>query len=257
MIASDRSSSSSSLPPSSLPSSTPSSAESGGAGSSRREAKPAGVSDRKRAANRANAARSTGPRTAAGKRRASLNAVRHGLWAEASILPGEPAAELAALATEFELDYGGGGAVERALAARVVAVAWKLRRLARAEETMAFDHLVRAERARNRLADPDAGLAGAGDFDPPRGARMLADDFVAGGAPGRMQQLLAAEVRLTGQMASLCRLLLRAREKGGTGAGSGGGGLPLPGGPLGLDDLFAPDGFPAADDGAGDDDGGG
>src|ERR1700722_7937783 len=37
------------------------------------------VSERKRAANRANARRSTGPRTAAGKARVAQNAVRHGL----------------------------------------------------------------------------------------------------------------------------------------------------------------------------------
>ena len=37
------------------------------------------ISDRKRAANRANAARSTGPRSATGKDRASRNALRHGL----------------------------------------------------------------------------------------------------------------------------------------------------------------------------------
>lgn len=37
------------------------------------------TSDRKRAANRANATRSTGPRSASGKARASRNALRHGL----------------------------------------------------------------------------------------------------------------------------------------------------------------------------------
>src|SRR5438132_1704677 len=39
------------------------------------------VSAAKRAANRRNARRSTGPRTAAGKARAALNALRHGLTA--------------------------------------------------------------------------------------------------------------------------------------------------------------------------------
>ena len=37
------------------------------------------ISERKRQANRANARRSTGPKTASGKRRAALNARRHGL----------------------------------------------------------------------------------------------------------------------------------------------------------------------------------
>src|SRR5262245_10281402 len=41
-------------------------------------------SERQLAANRANAQRSTGPRTAAGKARASLNALRHGILARSA-----------------------------------------------------------------------------------------------------------------------------------------------------------------------------
>jgi hypothetical protein len=46
------------------------------------------TSDRQRAANRRNAQRSTGPRSAAGKKRSRLNALRHGLSAQ---LGGDPA----------------------------------------------------------------------------------------------------------------------------------------------------------------------
>ncbi len=42
------------------------------------------VSERKAAANRANAQRSTGPRTPDGKARSSLNALRHGILAKAA-----------------------------------------------------------------------------------------------------------------------------------------------------------------------------
>jgi hypothetical protein len=42
------------------------------------------VSERKAAANRANAQRSTGPRTPEGKQRSSLNALRHGILAKAA-----------------------------------------------------------------------------------------------------------------------------------------------------------------------------
>ena len=45
------------------------------------------VSERKLAANRANAQRSTGPRTRQGKQRASMNALRHGILAKAAFCP--------------------------------------------------------------------------------------------------------------------------------------------------------------------------
>ena len=94
------------------------------------------VSPRKRAANRANAARSTGPRTVTGKARVSMNAVRHGLAAQAALLPGEDPEELAALARAYEADLRPRGAMERDLVARIVGINWRLRRVARAEEAM-------------------------------------------------------------------------------------------------------------------------
>ncbi|HLI81084.1 MAG TPA: hypothetical protein VKV03_13950, partial [Candidatus Binataceae bacterium] len=42
------------------------------------------VSERKASANRANAQRSTGPRTPKGKARSALNALRHGILAKAA-----------------------------------------------------------------------------------------------------------------------------------------------------------------------------
>ena len=47
------------------------------------------VSERKKAANRANAQKSTGPKTAEGKARSRLNAVTHGLCAVVIEIPGE------------------------------------------------------------------------------------------------------------------------------------------------------------------------
>src|SRR4051812_1485794 len=47
------------------------------------------VSAAKVAANRANAAKSTGPRTEAGRAASRVNAVKHGLRAEMVVLPGE------------------------------------------------------------------------------------------------------------------------------------------------------------------------
>ena len=47
------------------------------------------VSERKRAANQANAAKSTGPRTPRGKSQSSRNALKHGNFAKALLLDGE------------------------------------------------------------------------------------------------------------------------------------------------------------------------
>jgi hypothetical protein len=53
-------------------------------------------------ANRANARRSSGPRTAAGKSKSSRNARKHGLCAENTLLPGENIADFRAHAAELE-----------------------------------------------------------------------------------------------------------------------------------------------------------
>ena len=47
------------------------------------------TSERQKAANRANALRSTGPKTSKGKEVVRLNALRHGLLAHDIVLPGE------------------------------------------------------------------------------------------------------------------------------------------------------------------------
>ena len=49
------------------------------------------TSERQKAANRANALQSTGPKTREGKAAVRLNAIRHGLLARDAVLPGEDA----------------------------------------------------------------------------------------------------------------------------------------------------------------------
>ena len=57
------------------------------------------------AANRENAKKSTGPRTADGKRKSRRNAVRHGLTAETVIDVLEEAADYEALAAAINADF--------------------------------------------------------------------------------------------------------------------------------------------------------
>jgi hypothetical protein len=88
-------------------------------------------------ANRRNALRSTGPRTAEGKRRSRLNAVRHGLTAETVVGNLEDADDYKAFEATIIADYCAETAVARELVLRLASLLWRLRR-ATAIETQLF-----------------------------------------------------------------------------------------------------------------------
>jgi hypothetical protein len=79
-------------------------------------------------ANRRNAAKSTGPTTAAGKERSRCNAVRHGLTAETVIATLEDADDYRAFEAAITADYDAQSAVERELVLRLASLLWRLRR---------------------------------------------------------------------------------------------------------------------------------
>ena len=79
-------------------------------------------------ANRQNAQHSTGPRTATGKKHASLNAFRHGLTSQIIVLPIEDRAYYASFCKELFADLKPEGAVERLLAQAICDNAWRLER---------------------------------------------------------------------------------------------------------------------------------
>ena len=54
------------------------------------------------AANRANAQKSTGPRSVEGKAASRFNALKHGLDAQSIVLPGEDPEEYEALARDYD-----------------------------------------------------------------------------------------------------------------------------------------------------------
>ena len=86
------------------------------------------------AANRRNARRSTGPKTAAGKAASSANALRHGLAAaRAVVLPDEDADAYERLRQGVIADLDPAGALQEALAQRIVVLLWRLDRAARLE----------------------------------------------------------------------------------------------------------------------------
>ena len=84
-------------------------------------------------ANRNNAKQSTGPRTNQGKQRSSQNALKHGLRAEQSVIPGENAADYDNLLTEFDDTFHPNTAYERALVRQMADAEWRLQRISRIE----------------------------------------------------------------------------------------------------------------------------
>ena len=85
-------------------------------------------SDRQIKANRLNAKRSTGPATADGKARISLNAVKHGLTAQEVVLPSENLDEFNSYRADLLNSLNPQGGLESALAEKIVADGWRLRR---------------------------------------------------------------------------------------------------------------------------------
>lgn len=91
------------------------------------------ASERQIRANRANATRSTGPRTATGKAASRLNALKHGVLARQGVLPGEDAAAYTALRTTLFEELEPVGIQEELQVDRVVTCTWRLQRLLSAE----------------------------------------------------------------------------------------------------------------------------
>lgn len=94
------------------------------------------ITARRLDANRANAQRSTGPRTRAGKAAARLNAMRHGLYARETLAPGESDGELVRFGRRLRAQLAPVGELELLLADRIVSTAWRLRRLVGVESAI-------------------------------------------------------------------------------------------------------------------------
>jgi hypothetical protein len=85
-------------------------------------------------ANRANAQKSTGPRTPEGKEKAAQNALKHGLFTRETVIRGEDEAEFAEHRENLLSQLIPGTPLEEDLAERVVDLPWRLKRAARDQE---------------------------------------------------------------------------------------------------------------------------
>ena len=87
-------------------------------------------------ANRANAQKSTGPRTVEGKTASSLNALKHGADAASVIIPGEDPAEYERIVAEYRRDLQPHCAIEERQVTIIIHSDWQRRRLERIENNL-------------------------------------------------------------------------------------------------------------------------
>jgi len=85
------------------------------------------------AANRANALRSTGPRSVEGKSVSRFNALQHGVDAASSVIPGEDPAEYQALTAEYQNRFDPESPDELYHVQTMIDSDWQKRRLSRLE----------------------------------------------------------------------------------------------------------------------------
>src|SRR5215471_3402136 len=113
------------------------------------------ASRRKIQANRANAQKSTGPRTREGKKRVSRNAIKHGLFAQETLLLDEDPEELIVLARQLRNALAPIDAIEGLFVDLLVRDVWRLRRVSRLEVAVvsAEQAAILREDAERQLAD--------------------------------------------------------------------------------------------------------
>src|SRR5690242_3854896 len=91
------------------------------------------ASDAKLAANRQNAVKSSGPKTAEGKARSSANALTHGLTAKHFVAQVESVEEFEALSENVLREFAPKNELEKHKVERLIELLWKLKRARRCE----------------------------------------------------------------------------------------------------------------------------
>jgi len=124
------------------------------------------TSDKQFAANRANATKSTGPKTDAGKATSSLNAVTHGATAQTVVLPGEDPSKFQELRDAFFAQYKPETATLNALVDQLAHAVWRAKRIPAIERALLQWQLLEEERWDQ--ARYERNIARRGKWDDPR-----------------------------------------------------------------------------------------
>lgn len=129
-------------------------------------------------ANRKNAQKSTGPKSAAGKRASSRNALKHGVLSQQAVADHEDRKAYEALLGQLIEEYAPEAALECTLVERLSILIWREKRLAKAE----------AERLRRSYEK-----AQEWSLSKPLEALPLRDQYLV----GRYQGMLGRQIRDT------------------------------------------------------------
>jgi hypothetical protein len=166
-------------------------------------------------ANRANAQKSTGPRTPEGKAVVAQNAVKHGLLARTAVLHGEDWEHYTCFSEELMDELYPDGVMEQELADRIVDLSWRLRRAALSQNAVfeaLYDQYV-AEHGDEPLPEhgPEEGR-------PPVGTPLLGRMMVADFQGDRvLERMLGYERRIESSLyrtrADFHKLQAERREK--------------------------------------------
>ncbi len=137
-------------------------------------------------ANRANAQKSTGPRTLEGKAAAAQNALKHGFWSQKVVIKGEDPEESALFRKGRLEELAPAGLMELILAERIVRLSWRLHRAERLQIT-AFEKVEKKDEPKPVMKLEDAswllkgmverGIRWTYPEKGPRFGRKVAKDF--------------------------------------------------------------------------------
>src|SRR5689334_1437863 len=98
-------------------------------------------SDKKTAANRRNAQKSTGPRTPSGKAIACMNALKHGLCSRQPLVPGEDPADFQRFAADLVDHFRPSDPVRAIQVEQYILAAWQLRRVPQIRTAMIAEQM--------------------------------------------------------------------------------------------------------------------
>ena len=118
------------------------------------------------AANQANAQKSTGPKTEEGKAKSSMNALKHGLLAKCTLLPGDDEDEFDALWAMLCEEFQPVGGYDETLVSDLADLFWRQRRCSQMEgEILNYARCaIEYEIARSKANDAESRVLG---FDDP------------------------------------------------------------------------------------------